>query len=214
MSDISIRYKCTLLLDKSRKKSKRVKGLWAIINTGIEASKGDFVVWLNDDCIVEQSWDKAAMDAVRPDVGLVVFRTRGIDGVNSFRTVDSLFGVPCANYAMLRKEIGIRFDEKFSWFHGDSDIPLQILSKTRFRVVIAQGNLVTHLHRQDGNRAENERDPRSLADRIYFEKKWRRSKFEEGWVFEESIFRHDILPLFLARRKRLLGLLKGKSERR
>lgn len=200
---IGQKYGCRLFADNSRSDSKRVRSLWAIINRGIDLSMNNYVVWLNDDCTVEPNWDKAAMEAAEDDVGLVVFRARGIAGHEEFRTVDAMFGVPCANYGMLRKDSGVRFDEKFSWFHADSDIPLQMLSKTNFRVVIARGNLIIHLHRLDQNRSENENDVRTIADKVYFDKKWRRSKMVNGRIMRRTIFEYYLAPLFRALIRRI-----------
>ena len=69
-----------------------------------------------------------------PSVGLVILRTKGINMNPEYDVGRGYFGVPCANYAVLRKSCGIRFDESYSWFYGDADISLQVASKTQYKV--------------------------------------------------------------------------------
>jgi hypothetical protein len=153
-----------------------VKSLWSIINRGIDLSTNNFACWLNDDCTVNPGWDAAALSYFQPQVGLVVLRTKGINQSEKYEIRGGYHGVPVANYAVLRKSTGVRFDENFSWFYGDADFSLQMVKNTDWRVVGTRENLVVHAHRHDRVRDGNEMDVRALKDHAYFESKWHYTK--------------------------------------
>jgi len=151
----------------------RVKSLWAVINDGIARARNRHVSWLNDDCIVLPGWDRIGESYLQEGVGLVVLKAKGINQDETFRTIDAAFGIPCANYAILDRETGVRFDESFSWFYGDADISLQVALERRLKVVATEEPCVDHRHRVDESRASNEADPRSKQDELLFRRKWR-----------------------------------------
>jgi len=162
-----------LVDDNSRTDGTRSRSLWAIINHGIEAARGDFVCWLNDDCLVNRGWDSIALPYFTDEVGMVVLKTKGINQDPEYTVRGGYHGIPVANYAILRKSSGVRFDEGFSWFYGDADNSLRMALETDYRIVGTRENLVIHNHRVDEVRRGNEEDPRTGADRGYFERKWR-----------------------------------------
>ena len=53
------------ICDNARKNGKRIKSLWAIINDGIRASVYDYVMYLNDDCLVLPQWDLIAKNILK-----------------------------------------------------------------------------------------------------------------------------------------------------
>jgi GT2 family glycosyltransferase len=163
-----------LIDDHSRKDGRRVKSLWQILNYGIEVAKEDFVCWLNDDCTVLKDWDLHALKYFQEeDCGLVTLRTRHASENKDFIIIPTLYDVPCANYGVIRKADGLRFDERFSWFHGDADIALQAEFLHRKTVYGTDEPCVIHEHHQDQIRASNEADARSREDWIYLNKKWK-----------------------------------------
>lgn len=200
MQAICLRHDVMLRDDGSRAGGRRSKSLWAIINQGIELASSDFVCWLNDDCTVNPGWDAAALSYFTPEVGLVVLRTKGINENPEYGIRPGHFGVPVANYAVLRKSAGIRFDTRFSWFYGDADISLQMAMITSFKIAATTENLIIHRHRVDSIRRENEQDPRADQDRRAFDSKWRYFKeagdrvvamnsFETAWTVIRDILR-------------------------
>ena len=172
LREVCDRYRAALYDDGSRLDGRRVKSLWAIINQGIEIASRPFVCWLNDDCRVNESWDAIALGYFQPDVGIVVMKAKGINQNPDYHIGPGYYGVPVANYGVLRKSSGIRFDERFSWFYGDADISLQMATNTDLRVVGTTEGLVAHEHRADEIRRLNENDPRAARDRRYFDRKW------------------------------------------
>ena len=171
---IAAEFGCRAMVDGSRDASgKRVLSLWGIINRGIEAAKNQYVCWLNDDCRAMPEWDRYALTYFSdPNVGLVVMRSKGIGGGADFGVIEALHGVPCANYGVLDRTTGARFDERYSWFYGDADLPLQLVVRYRKLVQATRENCIVHNHLVDKNRAENEGDPRVQADRDRFVETW------------------------------------------
>lgn len=182
LKKIVIEYGALLIQDGSREGDNRKVSLWNIINRGIEIADSDYVVWLNDDCLVLPDWDRLALGYFTDEVGLVVLKASGIDNEPSFRTIESLYKIPCANYGVLKKSTGVRFDEKYSWFHGDSDISLQFYKDTDYRVVATEEGLVIHNHKLDIYRLQNENDARVYLDKEYFNKKWANTKYYKGKI--------------------------------
>lgn len=165
--------------DNSRQNGKRVKSLWGIINDGIEMATFPRVCWLNDDCLVLKDWDKYALNYFVDNVGLVVLKTKGLDNDPQFKTISTFAGIPCANYGVLKKESGLRFDPNFSWYHGDSDISIQAVYKYNLKVISTNENCIIHNHIQDLNRIENNLDYRINMDLKYFESKWKLLRITE-----------------------------------
>ena len=163
-----------LVDDGSRVEGKRVKGLWQVLNAGIELASSPYVCWLNDDCTVLPEWDQHALDCFQnADCGLVTLRTRHADGGPEFIVIPTLYGIPCANYGVMRKSDGLRFDERFSWFHGDADIALQAEFLRKKRVYGTAEPCVVHEHIVDALRANNERDEATRRDWLYLNAKWK-----------------------------------------
>jgi len=200
MQETCNRYHVVLREDGSRAGGSRVKSLWAIINQGIELATSDFVCWLNDDCTVNSGWDSAALSYFAPEIGLVVLRTKGINKSPKYGIRLGHYGVPVANYAVLRKNSRVRFDTRFNWFYGDADISLQMARDTPFKIAVTTENLVIHRHRVDSVRLENENDPRAEQDRRAFDRKWRFFKeagdrvvamnsFEAAWTVARDALR-------------------------
>ena len=207
-------YKAKLVFDESRVDGNRVKSLWGILNFGISLASQDWVVWLNDDCLVTEGWDEKVFSNLDPKAALIVLKTFGIAEVKEFRIGRTKFGLPCANYAFLKKSLGIRFDEGFNWFHGDADISLQIASKNLI-IHETKDDIVIHNHKQDLNRQQNENDERSKMDDILLEKKWRywvrkRDRLRKANLFEAVLILVSILGNQF---KRYLWLAKKATRR-
>lgn len=206
---ISSKYPCRLVCDESRVKGYRKKSLWAIINYGIYLAETEYVVWLNDDCLVVPGWDIVALKYIKNDIGLVVLRASGINNDPEFRVMDSQFGLPCANYGIIKKSTGIRFDEGYSWFYGDADISIEMLYRGKQQVVATKEGLVIHNHRQDATRKENESNPVIDEDIRRYVKKWKKYKRVGDRIKKKNIFEITMMSFREAAsviKKRLLQL--------
>lgn len=173
--NICKKYDAISMLDNARKDGKRVKGLWAIINEGIKAAKYDYVMYLNDDCLVLPEWDINAEKYFKDDsnLGLLVLKTKGIGQNPSFRIAEGGYGFPCANYAILNKKTGFLFDEHYDWFYGDADLPLQIAYASEYNIKCTEENMVIHNHKVDENRKERESGKDTYdPDFEYYKNKW------------------------------------------
>ncbi len=161
--------------DNARKDGKRVKGLWAIINEGIRAAKYDYVMYLNDDCLVLPDWDKSAAKYFEKEnqLGLLILKTKGIGQNQEFRIAEGGYGFPCANYAIVNKKAGLLFDEHYDWFYGDADLPLQFASMSDYIIKCTEENMIIHNHKLDENRKEREAGKDTYdPDFSYYENKW------------------------------------------
>lgn len=162
-----------LVNDKSRSDGRRVRSLWQVLNIGIELAAGPYVCWLNDDCTVVPGWDAAAVATfTKPDCAIVSLRTMHLGENDGFIVQRTLYHTVCANYGVMLKSFGIRFDERFSWFHGDADIALQAEFLFGKRVYGTEAACVIHEHHRDEVRTSNEEDPRSREDWVYLRTKW------------------------------------------
>ncbi|MBO5608317.1 MAG: glycosyltransferase family 2 protein [Treponema sp.] len=172
--EICEKYGAVSMLDHARENGKRVRGLWAIINEGIRAAKYDYVMYLNDDCLVLPDWDKIAASYFYKNdrLGILVLKSKGIGQVQEFRVVHQANGLPCANYAILNKKTNSYFDEKYNWFYGDPDIVCEIAAHTDYDIEETSENMVIHNHKLDETRVSNENKKQELIDSTYFEKKW------------------------------------------
>lgn len=202
-AQVAARHGYRAMVDGSRDASgKRVLSLWGIINRGIDAARNRYVCWLNDDCRTVEDWDHRALRCFsNPRVALVVMRSQGIGGSHEFGVIEALHGVPCANYGVLDKSTGARFDEQYSWFYGDADLPLQVAVQGPGRVVATPDNCVVHTHLEDENRAENESDPRIQADEQRFREKWSNYVRLPRWVpfWSDRIVRRNLVTRVLHR---------------
>jgi GT2 family glycosyltransferase len=173
-AEICAKYSARLIDDNSRENGKRVKSLWQVLNGGMEIASAPYVCWLNDDCTVLPGWDSAALSLFsKPDCAVVSLRTRHVGETDDFIIIQTLYNTVCANYGVIRKADGLRFDEKFSWFHGDADIALQAEFLRNKRVYGTEEACVIHEHHQDTHRVNNESDVRSREDWLYLNAKWK-----------------------------------------
>lgn len=190
-SRICEKYGAISVFDNARKNGKRVKSLWAIINYGIRLAKYDYVLYLNDDCVVLKDWDLVAKKYFDDcdNLGLLVLKTKGIGNVPDFRVNNIyFFNVPCANYAIINKKANVFFDEKYSWYYGDSDIPMRFITESNFVVGKTEENMVIHNHRIDENRKINDSQlTKNLKDTYRFFFKWSTYR-EENNIIKKGNF--------------------------
>jgi hypothetical protein len=88
--------------------------------------------------------------------------------------------------AGLGRKLPVSFDKRFHWFHGDTDISMQILYRTEHKVTYTDEGLVVHNHRVDATRQSIESDPKAVADERRFKLKWRYTKLVDERVVDLS----------------------------
>ena len=172
------KYGVKSVFDNARKNGKRVKSLWGILNEGVNAASNDYVLYLNDDCLVLPEWDKIVGNYFENNekLGLLVLKTYGIGQIPYFRIgmLDGKFeGIPCANYAIINKKAGHVFDEKIQWYYGDADIALQFANDDNYDINYTEEDIIIHNHKEDTNRTIHDTDFfNNLRDERYFSFKW------------------------------------------
>lgn len=218
-------YGAKSVFDNARKNGKKVKSLWGILNEGLNNATNDYVMYLNDDCLVQPEWDRIASDYFSKDekIGLLILRTYGIGLVPEFRIgyQGGLFeGIPCANYAIINKRCNHFFDEKIQWYYGDADIALQFAADDNFHIECTSEDMIIHNHKIDENRKEHDSNRiGNLKDEWYFTSKWANYKpVDKNKVKKSSkinSFKYNIIFLFKYCHLRLWLIakkLKGKNK--
>ena len=115
-------------------------------------------------------WNVAVLnDDVRPEPGLLGLVALGQLIATS---IDVLAGQTVTGWAfMLRGEIGLRFDERFRWWYGDSDIERQVRHAGKLTVCVGGA----HAHHR-GEMRSTSSDPSLLAlaheDEARYAEKW------------------------------------------
>lgn len=192
------KYEAISILDNARSNGKRVKSLWTIINEGIRLASNQYVLYLNDDCLVLPNWDYIASNYFKnKKIGLLVLKTKGIGQDPQFQIINSLYYFPCANYAILNKQAQIYFDENYNWFWSDADIPLQF-AISKYKIAITKENMVIHNHKVDETRKTNENTEQSNLDHLYFQNKWKDYKRIGNKLYKKNFV--DIIIFKIKRR--------------
>lgn len=134
----------------------------AVLNNDLEVPPG-FLARLEgglrsheDNWISYPNWHGADI----PDRASVVTKGGGGDG----RSL-------CGWAFMLKGESGLRFDEQFSWWYGDSDIQRQAEAAGK-HVVCVGGCFCDHLHPNESTHSEPGRLAQAFEDEVRFAAKW------------------------------------------
>lgn len=191
------KYGAKAVADNARKNGKRIKSLWAILNDGIKMAANDLVLYLNDDCLVLPEWDKIAEKYFSDgETGLLVLKTKGIGQHPEFRVIPAKYDFPCANYAIINRRAEIFFDERYDWFYGDADLPLQFAFKSALKIKTTTENMVIHNHRIDEERNVHEGHiDESNPDEDSFELKWCGFKRIGDRLVEKNLLKRFLLKM-------------------
>lgn len=151
-------------------------------NTGLDmaekAAAGEpfNVIVINDDVEVPDDFAAQLETALRahPDHWVAYPNHTGRLPLRaSVRTsTDLLAGQTMSGWAfMLRGEAGLRFDERFAWLYGDSDLERQVRQAGKF-VVCAGGCFAAHLDPVRSTVDDPERVALAVSDEARFAEKW------------------------------------------
>lgn len=209
--ELCVRYSARSENDGARVDGKRVRSLWGIINHGINIAANRYVCWLNDDCLVLPDWDAMSLKYFTDDtdLSLLVLKTKGIQQNPEFIISINETGIPVANYGILDRETGYRFDERFNWFYGDVDLPMQIARDGQKTIRGSSENMIIHNHVIDENRKANETNPAAIADEHMFDRKWWPYKAVDGRLVKKNPI--EYLKLDRAAKK-LSRILAGSAK--
>lgn len=127
-------------------------------NRAFRASKGKYIIWLNDDATVCEGYDTAAikfMDA-HPNIGLGALYYSEDGG--KFH-INSAWQTIYANFGIFKKEIGERvgyFDEDITMYGADNSLAFRILLQG-FGVAGIPDARIIHHSTKDQIREENQK---------------------------------------------------------
>lgn len=98
-------------------------------NACFRFARGAWVVWLNDDCVVEPGWASWAIRYMEkhPEVGIGAIYY-AVNNPQSKYRISSWLGLPYANFGIARKEFGEKigwFDEDIRFYGNDNSIALK-----------------------------------------------------------------------------------------
>lgn len=154
--------------------------LYALYNMGMDAAAahvGEYVdewnlVLLNDDVVCPPGWTQTLETAMRATSAVLAYTDR------MGRATPTLYTQPpttpyetCMVAAcMLRGESGIRFDERFRWWYGDTDLDYRC--RQAGGVLAVPGRMPDHLHPSAQTFADATLSAQTHRDREAFDRKW------------------------------------------
>lgn len=159
-------------------------------NDAFRASRGEFVLWLNDDAEVCEGYDTAAIGFMEayPQIGLGCLHYSEDGGPFHF---NSAWSVPYANFGILRREVGNEigwFDEDLTMYGADNSLALKILLSKRGVADIPAARVIHHsvkdqirVENQQKRQADNQRlQDKYMPLRKVWQTNYLRYKVETG----------------------------------
>jgi GT2 family glycosyltransferase len=127
-------------------------------NRALREADGDFVMFVNDDCVLE---DECAATAIaymqdHAQIGLGCIAYREPPNQSNY-IVNAYMGLPYANFGILRREFGNEigwFDEDFEMYGSDNSIAFRTLY-ARKGIASIPGARITHFATDDAHRRDN-----------------------------------------------------------
>lgn len=97
-------------------------------NQAFRQARGEYVVWLNDDCLVTEDWAKNALQYMRArsDVGMGALYYC-VWGEPYF--YNEYWGMPYANFGIIKRELGEQlkwFDEEMYFYGADNSLAFKV----------------------------------------------------------------------------------------
>lgn len=135
------------------------------------------VIVINDDVEVEPDFVARLDAALRldPDHWIAYPNWAGLaigHGDCARTTSDEMAGQTMSGWAlMLRGEAGLRYDEHFAWWYGDSDLERRVRQEGK-HVVAVGGCFARHLDPVKSTFANRDRLEQAMWDEAHYAKKW------------------------------------------
>lgn len=135
-------------------------------NRAFRAATGEWVIWLNDDCVVESGYADEAIGFMlaHPSVGLGAIPYREPTRANYM--VNSYFGMIYANFGILKRELGNEigwFDEELPMYGNDNSLAFRVLLAGR-GIAEVVGARIFHFATADQNRRNNNSETQRHRD--------------------------------------------------
>jgi len=129
-------------------------------NRAFREAKGEWVIWLNDDCTVEPGYAEAAIQfmVAHPHIGLGALSYSENGG--KFH-VNSYYEMVYANFGIISRELGNVIgwmDESFEMYGCDNSLAFRVLLAGKGIAAIPESRIIHHAindsHRRENNEAE------------------------------------------------------------
>lgn len=160
----------------------RSAGFARACNDGVRVASGNYLVWLNDDCLVTPGWLERTIQFMvsHPQVGVggLCFDEGSRTGIKQqiYNCYYANFG--CVPTALWRALGG--FDERFHFYGADTDLSFRVMARG-YVVMPVPGVCITHLRVQDSLSHEMSKE-RHNSVRL-FKHIWAgKSRSLRGWV--------------------------------
>ncbi len=142
-------------------------------NAAFRECSGKWVIWLNDDAEVLQSWANRAVDfmGMNPLIGLGCLRY--CEGSNVFK-VNEHWRIPYANFGIINRGFGNKLgwlDEDMTMYASDNSLTFKVLM-AGMGVGVVPGDAIIHHSVKDQHRIDNNRMPLRLKDAETLRKKY------------------------------------------
>ncbi len=137
-------------------------------NRAFKASRGEFVIWLNDDVTVERGWAENSIRYMErnPQIGLGALY---YDEPTFSPQVNLAWGLPYANFGIIRRKLGNSlgwFDEDLEMYGNDNSLTFRVLL-IGYGVAAVPEAIVHHHPVDDIERIQNEKNKRRASDVLY-----------------------------------------------
>lgn len=135
------------------------KGCTQGYNIAFRKARGDFVLWLNDDCEVMPGYAEAAIGFMEshPEIGLGALYYADAGTRETFHVNTCGFKMLYANFGILRRNLGQRvgwFDEDLTMYGNDNSLTYRVLMAGKGVAGIPEARIFHHSTR-DQHRIEN-----------------------------------------------------------
>lgn len=139
-------------------------------NRAFEECRGDYVVWMNDDCECMPQWATRALDFMesRPSVGVGMMYWRDPEE-KKWHWNRAYWDIPYANFGILRRDFGNSigwFDEDLRMYGCDTSLAYKSWLWRR-GVVGILGSRVMHHRLQDDHRKRNQATQTADTDTLF-----------------------------------------------
>lgn len=134
-------------------------GCTAGYNRAFRKARGEFVLWLNDDCEVMPGYAEHAIRFMEqhPEIGIGALYYADAGTRETFHVNRCAFGMLYANFGILRRELGNQvgwFDEELTMYGNDNSLTYRVLIAGKGVAGIAEARIFHHSTR-DAHRVEN-----------------------------------------------------------
>ena len=153
-------------------------------NRGSRLATGEFLIWLNDDCLVTPGWLSATLKFMRETPRVGIGGLTFSEG-KRVRVQQKIFEVYYPNFGCIRTDLWFKlggFDELYHSYGAETDLAFRALAKG-YSVLPIPDVLIEHLRFQDSNRKKMSRERQEGLHQ--FRRRW--GKQMTNPVFQKAI---------------------------